>query len=236
MWGGGKMKVHVLQHVPFEGIGSMAPWLEARGGEAGYTRFYENPALPGLEGLDLVIVMGGPMSANDESELPWLRPEKQFIHEAIQRGVSVLGVCLGAQLIASALGGRVYRNPVKEIGWFPVEAAPGAAAAFRFPPTCTVFHWHGETFDLPAGAVRLARSKACENQAFQFKRNVIGLQFHLETTPQSARALIDNCSHELVPGPYIQSKSQLYAVPNEAYAEINGLMGRVLAYVTRVAG
>jgi hypothetical protein len=80
----------------------------------------------------------------------------------------------------------------------------------------------------------LARSKACENQAFQFKQNVIGLQFHLETTPQSARALVDNCSHELVPGPHIQSKSHLYAVPKEAYAEINGLMGRVLACVTRL--
>jgi GMP synthase-like glutamine amidotransferase len=227
------MKVHVLQHVPYEDIGSMNPWLKARGTEASYTRFYANPVLPDLKELDLVIAMGGPMSVNDESVLPWLRAEKQFIHEAIGRGVSVLGVCFGAQLIASALGCRVYRNPVKEIGWFPIEATSGTGTAFQFPPKCNVFHWHGETFDLPAGAVRLARSKACENQAFQFKQNVIGLQFHLETTPQSAQALIENCSDELVHGSYIQAKSQLCAVANEAYAEINRLMNQVLVYVTR---
>jgi len=230
------MKVNVFQHVPFEDIGSMAPWLKARGAEVRYTRFFENPSLPDRKGLDLVIVMGGPMSVNDEMEFPWLRPEKQFLHDAIGHGVSVLGVCLGAQLIASALGCRVYRNRVKEIGWFPIEGTPAPATAFRFPPTCTVFHWHGETFDLPAGAVRLARSEACENQAFQIKENVIGLQFHLETTRQSARVLVEHCSHELVPGPYIQSAFQLDAVPDETYAEINGLMDQVLTYVERLAG
>ena len=230
------MKVNVFQHVPFEDIGSMAPWLKARGAEVRYTRFFENPSLPDRKGLDLVIVMGGPMSVNDEMEFPWLRPEKQFLHDAIGHGVSVLGVCLGAQLIASALGCRVYRNRVKEIGWFPIEGTPAPATAFRFPPTCTVFHWHGETFDLPAGAVRLARSEVCENQAFQIKENVIGLQFHLETTRQSARVLVEHCSHELVPGPYIQSAFQLDAVPDETYAEINGLMDQVLTYVERLAG
>jgi GMP synthase-like glutamine amidotransferase len=230
------MKVNVFQHVPFEDIGSMAPWLKARGAEVRYTRFFENPSFPDRKGLDLVIVMGGPMSVNDEMEFPWLRPEKQFLHDAIGHGVSVLGVCLGAQLIASALGCRVYRNRVKEIGWFPIEGTPAPATAFRFPPTCTVFHWHGETFDLPAGAVRLARSEVCENQAFQIKENVIGLQFHLETTRQSARVLVEHCSHELVPGPYIQSAFQLDAVPDETYAEINGLMDQVLTYVERLAG
>jgi GMP synthase-like glutamine amidotransferase len=230
------MKVHVLQHVAFEGIGSMAPWLEAHGADVSTTRFFEKPALSRPDDFDLVIAMGGPMSVNDESALPWLRPEKEFIRDAVERRVAVLGVCLGAQLIASALGARVYRNPQKEIGWFPIEATPGAPNAFRFPEHCTVFHWHGETFDLPHGAVRLARSAVCENQAFQIGRKVIGLQFHLETTPESARAILDNCGDELEPGPYIQTEAELRGVPSEAYDDINSLMSEVLTYVTGTSG
>ncbi len=227
------MKVHVLQHVPFEGIGSMISWMEEHRADVSFSRFFENPALPHLNGLDLVIAMGGPMSVNDEDALPWLRPEKQLIRNAIARGVPVLGVCLGAQLIASALGSRVYRNSEKEIGWFQIEATPAADDLFRFPEKCMVFHWHGETFDLPSGAVRLARSAACENQAFQIGRNVIGLQFHLETTSESARALIDHCKDELVPGQYIQSESELREASNIAYTKINSLMSKVLSYMTR---
>ena len=227
------MKAHILQHVPFEDIGSMASWLDERGAEVNYTRFFEGAALPQMKNLDLVIAMGGPMSVNDESSLPWLRPEKQFIRDAAEKGVPVLGVCLGAQLIASAHGARVYRNRYKEIGWYPIEATPGPADTFRFPEKCTVFHWHGETFDLPSGAVRLAKSAACENQAFQIGRHVIGLQFHLETTPKSAKAILDNCADELVPGPYVQTASEMRAVKDTAYAEINGLMAGVLSYLTR---
>jgi GMP synthase-like glutamine amidotransferase len=211
----------------------MASWLEAHGAEVRYTRFFEDSTLPKPNGLDLVIAMGGPMSVNDESTLPWLRPEKEFVRDVAGRGIPVLGVCLGAQLIASALGARVYRNAHKEIGWFPIEATPGATDTFRFPDKCAVFHWHGETFDLPAGAVRLARSVACENQAFQIGRHVIGLQFHLETTPESARALLDNCGDDLVPGPYVQAAAELRSVEMAAYAEINGLMEEVLSYLTR---
>jgi GMP synthase-like glutamine amidotransferase len=231
------MNVHVLQHVPFEDIGSMASWLSARGAAVRYTRFFEDPTLPQLKDLDLIIAMGGPMSVNEESGLPWLRPEKQFIGDAVARGVPVLGVCLGAQLIASALGSRVYRNLQKEIGWFQIEATPAPEGAFRFPEKCTVFHWHGETFDLPSSAVRLAKSAACENQAFQIGRHVIGLQFHLETTPASAGAILDHCKEELVPGaPYIQTESELREIPRSAYIEINTLMAKVLSYVTTSLG
>jgi len=230
-----KVKVHVLQHVPFEDIGSIAPWLEAHRAHVSYTRFFDDPALPQMNGLDLVIAMGGPMSVNDESTLPWLRPEKRFVREAVKRGIAVLGICLGAQLVASALGARVYRNSQKEIGWFPIEATPSATNTFRFPEKCIVFQWHGETFDLPAGAIRLAKSVVCENQAFQIAQHVIGLQFHLETNPESARALLDNCSDELVPGPYVQTESELRKVPSAAYVEINSLMSKVLAYLTRTS-
>ncbi len=226
------MKVQVLQHVPFEDIGSMRGWFATRGAELQYTRFFGEPDLPSPDEPDLIVAMGGPMSVNDEEEFPWLRREKQFVREAIGRGVPVLGICLGAQLIASALGAGVYPNTQKEIGWFPIEGTAVPDDRFRFPERSEVFHWHGETFDLPPGAVRLARSAVCENQAFQIGERVIGLQFHLETTPESADSIITNCRDELVAGaPYIQSEAELRNTPVAAYNAVNRLMEQVLAYL-----
>jgi GMP synthase-like glutamine amidotransferase len=145
----------------------------------------------------------------------------------------VLGICLGAQLIASCLGARVYPNARKEIGWFPVEAVPAPAECFRLPAVSTVFHWHGETFDLPAGAHRIARSAACENQGFQLGARVIGLQFHLETTPASAAELIAHGREELVTAPYVQTEPEIVGAPPAAYAAINGMMHALLDYLAR---
>ncbi len=223
------MRVQVLQHVPFEGPGSIADWLAARRAGVACTRLFAGDPLPRADALDALIAMGGPMSVNDEDTLAWLRPEKQLVRAAVARGIPVLGVCLGAQLIASALGARVYPGAEREIGWFPVHGVPHAAPGFRFPPEFLAFHWHGETFDLPAGAVRLAGSAACENQAFRMGRSVIALQFHLETTPAAAEALIENCRDELVPGPYVQSEPALRAAPAARYTATNRLMERVLA-------
>jgi GMP synthase-like glutamine amidotransferase len=192
--------------------------------------------LPDIRQVDFLIAMGGPMSVNDEAEFPWLKPEKQFIREAIFHGLRVLGVCLGAQLIASALEARVYPNAVKEIGWHPIQAVPTVGDNFLFPAECTVFHWHGETFDLPQGATLLARSAGCANQAFQLSRNVIGLQFHLETTPQAASLLIENCRNDMIPGPYVQSEAAIKAAPAENYTAIKSLMDQLLTYLLRDAG
>ena len=227
------MQVQVLQHVPFEGLGSIEAWLSERGTAVHTTRFYQSPVLPDPRSIDLVIAMGGPMSVNDEREHPWLKQEKAFVKEAVDRGTAVLGVCLGAQMIASALGARVFANAHKEIGWFPAQAVSTDADVFRFPPQATVFHWHGETFDLPPGAVHLASSAGCRHQAFQIGKRVIGLQFHLETTPETADQLIRHCRDELVAGEYIQTEQALRAVPGDAYSGINRLMNAVLSYVTR---
>lgn len=230
------MNVQVLQHVPFEGLGSIETWLSTRGARVQYSRFYQDPVLPDLRSVDLVIAMGGPMSVNDENEYPWLKAEKTFIKEAVARGLPVLGVCLGAQMIASALGARVFANPQKEIGWFPVQAVPSDTGAFRFPGETTVFHWHGETFDLPSGAVHLARSAGCQNQAFQIERSVIGLQFHLEATPETVNQILQHCRSELVDGSFIQTEQALRATPDAAYRDINLVMDDVLAYITRTPG
>ena len=231
------MRTHYLQHVPFEGLGSIEPWLRASGYEITNTLFIESTRLPDPNEVDLLVVMGGPMSVNDEGECPWLVEEKQFIRGCIQAGKSVFGVCLGAQLIASAMGARVYRNRVKEIGWFPVQGVPSIdGMTFRFPPLVEVFHWHGETFDLPPGAVRIARSQGCENQAFQFGRSVIGSQFHLETTPESAREIVSHCRAELLPSEYVQSETAILAAAPEKYRAINNLMVELLSYLRGTDG
>jgi GMP synthase-like glutamine amidotransferase len=228
------MRAHYLQHVPFEGPGSIGPWLESAGYRTTMTKFYESTSLPPSDQLDLLIVMGGPMSVNDEEHFPWLRLEKQFIRKLIRAGKAVLGICLGAQLIANALGEAVYPNRRKEIGWFPVQGIPPERkSTFRFPPSIEVFHWHGETFDLPEGATLLAKSEACENQAFQLGQKVIGLQFHLETTPETARAIVTNCRGEILPSMFVQPETVILDQAPDKYQAINNLMAEILTFITR---
>jgi GMP synthase (glutamine-hydrolysing) len=182
------MKVLVFRHVPFEHLGMIAPALESNGAQFEYVDLYRRPTAPAdvdISQASGLIFMGGPMSANDD--LPYLRRELEIIQQAVAAGTPVLGVCLGAQLVAKALGSRVFRNPVKEIGWYPITWTPAAARdrlLNGLAGTESVFHWHGETFDLPAGAELLASSVACRNQAFRWGENVYGFQFHLEVTPE----------------------------------------------------
>jgi len=226
------MRAHYLQHVPFEGLGSIETWLQNAGYEISGTQFFDFKALPEIEDIDLLIVMGGPMSVNDLLEYPWLVIEKKFIKSVVKAGKPVLGICLGAQLIANSMGGKVFPNSVKEIGWFPVQAIkPNSNSVFQFPEEIDVFHWHGETFTLPEGAVQIAESKGCRNQAFQIGSNVIGLQFHLETTLISVQEIVENCRDELVEGQCIQSEVEILSATQERYTSINRLMGNILEYL-----
>ena len=176
------------------------------------------------------------MSVNDEDRLPWLKREKRFIREVVLRQTPYVGICLGAQLLANAFGARVYPNSEREIGWFPVWPAAARGSLLPLAAPTAVFHWHGETFDLPEGAVHLARSEACAHQAFQLGRRALGLQFHLETTPASAEALIDNCRGELTGGGHVQTEEALRSTPEEHYLRINGLMEEVLTGLTAHPG
>ena len=228
------MHVHYIQHVPFEGPGAISGWAERAGATVTGTKVYAGDSLPDPAETDLLVVLGGPMSVNDEAAYPWLRTEKEFLRHAVGGGHAVVGICLGAQLLASAMGARVYPNREKEIGWLPVSGVREIGrSVLRLPQTFEAFHWHGETFDLPAGAVPLARSTACERQAFQLGEWVIGMQFHLETTPDSARALVDHCAGDLVPAPYVQSKEQILGADERRYQPIHGLLNDVLEYVLR---
>lgn len=203
-----KLRIHYLQHVPFENLGCIESWALQKGHSLSATRFYENTALPNLENIDGLIVMGGPMSVHDEEQYPWLKWEKAFIRDAIEADKTVIGICLGAQLVATALGASVYPNLHKEIGWYDVALTDEGAAnplLADFEPTFKVFHWHGATFELPADSRHLLRSEGCENQAFLYRQNVLGLQFHFEVTLKSLEEMLKHGKSELVEDRYVQS-------------------------------
>ncbi len=231
------MQLHYLQHVPFEGLGSIGQWAQTRQHGVSVTRLYDSDVLPGLDKFDLLIVMGGPMGINDEKVYPWLKTEKEFLTQTIAAGKPVLGVCLGAQLLADVLGAKVSPNAEKEIGWFPVQlTAEGRHVSFfqELPPELEVFHWHGDTFKLPQGASLLASSVACRNQAFVYNERVLALQFHLETTPESAASLIEHCRDELVQAPYIQTEEDMSGV-QARFRRINHCMETILEEFERIA-
>ncbi len=198
------MRIAVLQHVEFEGPAAIADWAAARGFPLRIFHLHCDTALPLLSDFDMLTVMGGPMSANDEARIGWLGPEIALVREAIAADKTVLGICLGAQIIAKALGARVYPGNVKEIGWFPVQPTGSHPFFDGLPDSFTPFHWHGETFDLPREATLLAKSKITKTQAFAVGQCVLGLQFHLEATEQSARALLKGAAHEIGHGVFEQ--------------------------------
>ena len=210
----------------------MGSWLDSRDAELGYTRFYESAELPDVRGIDLVIIMGGPMNVPDETTHPWLVADKKCVRGAIDQGVAVLGVCLGAQIIADVMGARIFPNEFKEVGWLPIEAVDGGEDSFAFPERMMAFHWHGDTFDLPVGALRLARSEGCENQAFQLGKNVIGLQFHLETTMETTELMIENCPDDLANGRYVQSVDVMRKATAVNDNNANRLVFAILDYLT----
>jgi GMP synthase-like glutamine amidotransferase len=224
------MNIHYLQHVPFEGLGSVEPVLLSRGHRLTATRLYAGENLPAVSDFDWLIVMGGPMGIYDDDDYPWLAQERTFIKQVIDAGNIVLGICLGAQLIADALGGQVFRNRHREIGWFPIFRSQSVGRTIMdgvLPDRMDVFHWHGDTFDLPADCLPVASSEACVNQGFVYENRVIALQFHLETTCETAQALIDNCGNELDGSRFVQPENELLADPAR-FDQINHVMQRLL--------
>lgn len=210
------MRVHSLEHTASEGAGKIADWAHAQGHAFTATRLDLGEPLPEIEAVDLLVVMGGGMSIHQHRDFPWLAAEKRFIAKAIARDRAMLGVCLGAQLIADVLGAKVVQNPVKEIGWFPVRFIDRSPPFDGFPEECRVFHWHGDTFELPARARRVAESDGCANQGFVYGKRIVGLQFHIEVTRDVAASWAPGGAGELAPSRFVQSRDELIAAPDDS--------------------
>jgi GMP synthase (glutamine-hydrolysing) len=207
------MRILALQHVPFETPGYIEKIISRKKHNFTVHKVWENTGLPSADSFDMLIVLGGSMGVNDTTKHPWLIPEKHLIKSAVNTDKKVLGICLGAQLIAQSLGARVYPGTHKEIGWFPVNKCSGVSGMNMdniLPESMDVFHWHGDTFDLPDGAERIASSSVTENQGFVYKNNVLALQFHLEVTADSVEKLITNSAKELADGgEYVQPDGEI---------------------------
>jgi GMP synthase-like glutamine amidotransferase len=232
------LNIHYFQHAAFEGLGSIQTWIENNNHQLSATKFYEDAILPDLENIDWLIVMGGPMGVYDTDKYPWLNAEKEFIRRAIDLNKTVLGICLGSQLIASASGAKVYPNKQKEIGWFHIELTKEAKENSLFkdlPEDLTVFHWHGDTFDLPDGAVRIAETEVTKNQAFLIKDNVVGLQFHMEATEESIGGMLTHCKSDIVPGDSVQTVEKIETT-YEYFNQNNKQIEHILNILAELAG
>lgn len=211
------MKILCLKHIAFEGPGTFALWAQTRGHDLEVVSVYHNQPLPATETFDVLLVMGGPMNIHEHSIYPWLAKEKSYIGDAIVAGKHVIGVCLGAQLIADALGATVRPGTNKEIGWFPIRPSEHCPNSLPLPDELRVLHWHGDTFEIPKGAQLIAFSHACKHQGFLYRERVLALQYHLEMTPQCLALLIAACRNELVNAPYIQDADRMLAEPESTY-------------------
>jgi GMP synthase-like glutamine amidotransferase len=212
------MNIHVLQHVVFETPGTIVQWAANRGYPLSYTHLYEaQPTYQPLDTIDMLVIMGGPMGVYEAAQWYWMPQEKQYIADAIAAGKIVLGICLGAQLLAEALGANVYPHHTQEIGFFPLQPTDHPLMQ-HLPKPWTVLHWHGDTFDLPPGATLLASSEACAHQAF-VKGRCLGLQFHPEADADLVGQMVRHEGDGLVAGPFVQTVGEILRQAPTALAE-----------------
>jgi GMP synthase-like glutamine amidotransferase len=225
-----RLNIHIIQHAIFEGPGIIKAWAREQGHTLSYTHIYDSEILPEPCSIDFLVVMGGPMSVYETPKYPWIDAEIKFIRQCIDRTMPVLGICLGAQFLAKALGANVYKGPEKEIGWFPIKFHQKTDGIF--PPELNVFHWHGDTFDIPENALPLASSSVVPNQGFVYGQYVFALQFHLEVQESSVVAMVKNCASDLTDGLYIQTKDEI--ISEKAYYDLNAsIMEQILNYLCK---
>lgn len=224
------MRMHFLEHAPYGGGAYVEEWAAGKGLEIGRTRLHLGEPLPSPRDYDALVVTGGPMSADDDFRHPWLAAEKEHIAKAMAQGRHVLGLCLGAQLLARALGARVGRAPRPEVGWHTVRLTPYAACMrylAEFPREFMALQWHNDTFELPRHAILLAESEACPNQAFALGEQILGLQFHLETTRDSLGRIVSELGTDLggrLPiGPTVQDATTMDRLTDEHLPTLNRL-------------
>lgn len=221
-----------IEHVPQEGVGTISSYIQGLGGNLTRHRQYRQHPLSASHGdYDVLVAMGGPMGVYDSDQHSWLDGELRFIREAIDQGKPVLGVCLGAQMIAKALGAEVRKNPCTEIGWFPVhfeDAFLETRLGQGLDRKMDVLHWHGDTFSIPPGAVHVASSEACANQGFLYEERVLGLQFHLEMGTEEVDVMTEHFRDELVPDKFVQGGEEIRARTEECAASARRVLFSIL--------
>ena len=235
------LRVHYFQHIAGEGFGSCYDYLKAHQAKITATEFFALPvdlsleleALPHIDEVDLLIIMGGTMSVNDEANYPWLKLEKRWLRRYLSAGKPAIGLCLGGQLIANALGASVSRNQHEELGWMDVGRVSHVPENyFQIPDKLNIMQWHSETFEIPRGGVRLAENKVCQNQMYQIGRNVLGFQFHPEMTPHALQLLIENEEDSAVfNGQYVQPIAELKKTIKSKFEQGNQLLNQAIEYV-----
>ncbi len=208
------MRIHYLLHAAYEGLGAIETWLKQNNFGVQGTRVDAGESLPKLDDFDFLIVMGGPQSVANLDQYAYLIPEIDLVNKAVNANKVVLGICLGAQILAAAMGAKVKPNQHKEIGVYPIlfNLAGITDPIFtEFENPLSVLHWHGDTFEIPHEGILLASSVACAHQAFRVGNKAYGLQFHLDFTQESVQSLLQ---HEatLQPGPYVSAADKLLAI------------------------
>ena len=204
------MHIHFIQHVSFEYPGSLLDWANENNHAISITKIFEEALFPPTDLFDVLIIMGGPMAVYDEQNAAWLREEKNFIKTAITKKKKVLGICLGSQLVAETLGAKVYKHSQNEIGWFDIKKEENHFITDKLPLNFSAFHWHGDTFDLPEGAVQLFSSKVCSQQGFIYNNHVMAFQFHPEINNELLQSMIEHEKHELIKSNYVQTEEEIY--------------------------
>jgi GMP synthase (glutamine-hydrolysing) len=227
------MRIHCILHESFEGLATIEHWISKNKHTLTFTHLYLNETFPDPNGFELHIIMGGTASVYESGKYDWLKEEKLFLKMAIAHKCKILGICFGAQLLADVLGSKVYKGTHKEIGWFPVRFNKAECSNMTFlPDALNVFHWHGDTFDIPESAVRIGSSEATPNQGFIYGNNIIALQFHLEMNFNQIQLMLESGGNELIEGnKYIQGKNHIL-MQNNFFADNNQLMIDILDYIS----
>lgn len=226
------MKIHYIQHVNFETPGAILEWTINKGVSVSHTFSFNNDPFPSLSDIDGLVIMGGPMNIYEENKYSWLKKEKHFIKKALQSKKKIFGICLGAQLLADVLGAKVYKNSETEIGISPVyltKEIQNHSLFQNIPSSFIALHWHGDTFAIPKGAIRIAKNEVTPNQGFLYNNKVLALQFHIEANENSLSNLLKNSQEDLKKaGHFIQSKETILALFDKHQKEMKKNLFNIL--------